>query len=85
MLEYGSYGLEYYIILQGKTSIWYKVKEYDSKMKEFHYELSQLHDLKLSEKERIRSSFNGVPKMSKSSLSSVKFTEKYGLSVEYGN
>lgn len=77
--------MEYYIILQGKTSIWYRPKVFDAKMKKFNLELNQLPEIKLEATERIKSSFNGVPKMAKLSVSTIKNTQKYGLVLKYNN
>ena len=43
---------------------------------------SQPH-IPLEPKERLKSSFNGVPKIFKTHISSVKNTQKFGLSVDY--
>ena len=77
--------MEYYIILQGKTSIWYRSQGNNKDNENQAREIKILPALNLPLRERIKSNFNGVPKIGKPTSSKVKYTAKYGLSVEYGS
>ena len=45
--------------------------------------MTQLPSIPIEEKDRIKSNFNGVPKIAKIERSKIKLTKKYGLCVEY--
>lgn len=83
VFEYGTYGTEYYIILSGKTSVWYKPKEIEGQFGAFSFSSRQNTQVEQNVQSRIKSDFNGVPKMALVQASKVCHSPHNEFQVEY--
>jgi hypothetical protein len=71
IIEYGTYGYEFFVILKGKCGVYYKANKNDEENKERAKLLTNEQTIEIEKEDRIRSSYKGVPKSQKFRRSTV--------------
>ena len=84
IIEYGTYGNEFFMILEGKCGIYYKTRFDDPEIYKLKEDIKNLRfKTIIPEGRRVKSEFEGVQKISKVYHTDVEYRKGYGYVLYY--